>query len=472
MVTMLRPSWFKSGIAATNSNMHADVLIAEIGSTTTLVSAFNVLDQPRFLGQGQAATSVLEGDVRAGLRCAINALKTKLNVEQIDYTELLASSSAAGGLKMCVHGLVYDMTVNAARAAALGAGAIVRQTTAGRLTQNDLAEQRRICPNLVLLAGGTDGGERETALFNAEMLAKQGTGAPVLYAGNAQNQDAVKEIFDQVGIPVYIAQNVYPRLDALNIEPVRKLIHAAFERHIVSAPGMEHIRDMVNGAILPTPGAVMEAAMLLYEEIGDLCILDIGGATTDVHSVTNGSDEIAQLLTAPEPFNKRTVEGDLGLYVNAHHLVEQIGEAKLSRELGLDVAAVMRSYKPIPDSQEQYMLTSRLCLEAGITAISRHAGRLRHYYTPQGRATAAEGKDLTQIKTLIGTGGALTRLPERERILRQLADCNAGGTMLYPKPDTMRLAFDETYTIASLGVLAKSNPTAAKILLANTLRFL
>ena len=451
--------------------MRADVLIAEIGSTTTLVSAFDLSAKPRFLGQGQAATTVLEGDVRVGLSRAIESLKESLGESSIEYDELLASSSAAGGLKMCVHGLVYDMTVRAAKAAALGAGAIVRQTTAGKLTQSDLAEQRAIQPNLILLAGGTDGGERETALYNAELLATSGTGAPVLYAGNAQNQSAIKAIFERAGVPVYLTENVYPRLDALNIEPVRKQIHAAFERHIVSAPGMEHIRDLVTGPILPTPGAVMEAAMLLYEEIGDLVVLDIGGATTDVHSVTNGSEEIARLLTAPEPFNKRTVEGDLGLYVNAHHLVEQIGEEKLSHELGLDVAAVLREYRPIPETDAQFLLTSRLCLEAGLTAISRHAGRLRHFYTPQGRATAAEGKDLSLVKTIVGTGGALTRLPERERILRQLADCNAGSTMLYPKPGTMHLAFDEKYIMASLGVLAKTNPAAAKELLLETLRF-
>ena len=451
--------------------MHADVLIAEIGSTTTLVSAFTLSPTPLFLGQGQATTTVLEGDVRVGLMNAINALKEKLGTSELRYDDLLASSSAAGGLKMCVHGLVYDMTVHAAQAAALGAGAIVRQTTAGRLTQADLDEQHAIKPNLILLAGGTDGGERETALYNAELLAKEGTGAPVLYAGNAQNQSAIKAIFERVGVLCYLAENVYPRLDTLNIEPVRKQIHAAFERHIVSAPGMEHIREMVTGAILPTPGAVMEAAMLLYEEIGDLLVIDIGGATTDVHSVTNGSDEIARLLTTPEPFNKRTVEGDLGLFINAHHLVEQIGEVKLSRELDLDIAAVMRDYKPIPVSPEQFRLTQRLCLEAGLIAISRHAGRLRHYYTPQGRATAAEGKDLTQVKTIIGTGGALTRLPERENILRRLADCNTGGAMLYPKPGVMRLAFDEGYVMASLGVLAKSHPAAARKLLVQHLRF-
>jgi uncharacterized protein (TIGR01319 family) len=452
--------------------MHVDVLIAEIGSTTTLVNAFDGLsDAPRFLGQGQAATTVLEGDVRIGLTNAIGDLKRNLNAATLNYGALLASSSAAGGLKMCVHGLVYDMTVNAARAAALGAGAIVRQTTAGRLTKRDLDEQHAIKPNLILLAGGTDYGERETALYNAELLASAGTGAPVLYAGNVQNQSAVKEIFESSGVPVYIAENVYPRLDALNIEPTRKVIHEAFERHIVSAPGMEHIRDIVTGSILPTPGAVMEAAMLLHEGIGDLAVLDIGGATTDVHSVTDGSDEIAALLTAPEPFNKRTVEGDLGLYVNANHLIDQLGQAKLANELGIDISAVLKAYEPIPRTPEQLKLTTRLCLEAGRIAIERHAGKLRHYYTPQGRATAAEGKDLTQIRTLIGTGGALTRLPERERILRELADCNAGNTMLYPKPGAVKTAFDEQYVMASLGVLAKTRPEAAKTLLMEALRF-
>jgi len=115
--------------------MFADALIAEIGSTTTLVSAFDGLDgEPRFLGQGQAATTVADGDVRIGLQNAISDCKARLGTDKLHYGALLAASRAAGGLKMCVHGLVYDMTVRAAKAAALGAGAIVRQTTAGRLT--------------------------------------------------------------------------------------------------------------------------------------------------------------------------------------------------------------------------------------------------------------------------------------------------------------------------------------------------
>jgi uncharacterized protein (TIGR01319 family) len=330
---------------------------------------------------------------------------------------------------MCVHGLVYDMTVSAAKAAALGR---VQSFDRPRRAGSQSAIWRNSGRSGRISSCSRRHGLRraETALYNAELLAKSNVGAPVLYAGNVQNQSAVKEIFESAGIPVYLTENVYPRLDALNIEPVRKGIHAAFEQHIVSAPGMEHIRDLVTGTILPTPGAVMEAAMLLYEEIGDLLVLDIGGATTDVHSVTNGSEEIAALLTAPEPFNKRTVEGDLGLYVNARRLIEMIGEEKLSRELGLDIPAVMREYKPSPETKEQFLLTNRLCLEAGLAAIARHAGRLR-IFTRRRAGDAAEGKDLTLVKTLIGTGGALT-------VCRSAADCacarglQSGRNVLYP----------------------------------------
>lgn len=443
--------------------MFIDILVAEIGSTTTLINAFDGIetDHPRFIGQGQAPTSVLEGDVRIGLNAAIADLARKLNADGIDYGKMFATSSAAGGLRMCVHGLVYDMTVKAAQAAALGAGAIIKLATAGKLGEYDLEDIKAINPNLILLAGGTDYGERETAVFNAKALVASGLRTPTIYAGNIQNRRIIEDIYKRADIPLYITENVYPKLDMLNIEPARRIIHKVFEEHIVKAAGMEHIRDMVTGNIIPTPGAVMEAAQLLYNEIGDLAVIDIGGATTDVHSVTAGSDEIAVLMTTPEPFAKRTVEGDLGLYVNAKNLIEMLGRDKLSRELKIDVDSVMSCYKPIPETPEQFKLTERLCLAAGHTAIERHAGALRYIYTPRGRQTIAEGKDLTKLKYLIGTGGALTRLPHRERIMREIADCNTSNMMLYPKPERLSLLYDNDYIFASLGVLSKEYREAA-----------
>jgi conserved hypothetical protein len=441
--------------------MKVDVLVAEIGSTTTLANAFSGIDTdaPRFIGQGSAPTSVLEGDVRIGLRGAVADLRRKMGRQELTYGEMYATSSAAGGLRMTVHGLVYDMTVRAAEAAALGAGAIIRGTTAGKLTDFDLWDIARENPNLILLAGGTDYGERETALYNAGAIASLDLPAPVIYAGNCQNREQIAEIFEKTGIPCYITENVYPRLDELNIEPTRRIIHRVFGEHIVKAPGMEHVRDMVTGDIIPTPGAVMEAAQLLYNDIGDLAVVDIGGATTDVHSVTEGSEEIALLRTSPEPFAKRTVEGDLGLFVNAKNVY-----ARLEPEGEMPV-----DWAPIPETDEQLALAARLAVEAGITAVNRHAGKLRYLYGPTGRQTIAEGKDLTQIQYLIGTGGALTRLPSREKILEKIASCNARGDMLYPKPGKVKLLYDDDYIMASLGVLSKGHPKAALQLMKNSL---
>ncbi len=445
--------------------MHADVLIAEIGSTTTLMNAFRLGDEPTYLGQGMAPTTVLEGDVRVGLSSALADLEDTLG-EKLTYDRMLATSSAAGGLRMSVHGLVYDMTVRAAEAAALGAGGVIRQVTGGKMSRYDLMDLKALRPNLILIAGGTDFGERETALYNSEQIAALGMqDVPVLYAGNVQNQNTVKAIFEDAGIPLFLTENVYPRLDELNIEPCRRMIQKAFEQHIVQAPGMEGIRDLVTGPILPTPGAVMESARLLYAEIGDLMVLDIGGATTDVHSVSEGSPEIAALSTRPEPFSKRTVEGDLGLYVNARHLVDAIGSEELDRELSIDTEAVMAAYAPIPATNAQMKLTERLCLEAGQTAIRRHAGKYRYIYLPEGRKTLTEGKDLTQVRFIVGTGGALTRLPHRQDLLRQMADMNVNGSMLYPKPGEMTLLFDNDYIMASLGVLSKAYPKEALTLM-------
>lgn len=230
--------------------MKVDVLVAEIGSTTTVVNAFINLDSdnPVFWAQGQAPTSVLDGDVRIGLQGAIDDLCKKMGIEKLEYDQMLATSSAAGGLKMTVHGLVYDMTAKAAKEAALGAGGIIHDITVGRLRRTDLARIKEIQPNLILIAGGVDYGERDTAIYNAEMIRSLGLKTPVVYAGNIENQEEMKLIFDEEsGQHLYIVDNVYPKIDTLNVEPCRKVIQEAFEDHITHAPGMEHVRDMVNG---------------------------------------------------------------------------------------------------------------------------------------------------------------------------------------------------------------------------------
>ena len=450
--------------------MKIDLLVAEIGSTTTVVNAFNLGSCPNFIGQGQSPTSVDKGDVNIGLRSAIDNLANNLNIDRIEYDELIATSSAAGGLRMTVHGLVYDMTVKAAKEAALGAGANIKYITAGRLRDSDLKKIKKIEPNIILIAGGVDYGERDTALYNSELIAGLDLNIPVIYAGNIENQEEVKEVFRSKKSELYIVENVYPKIDELNIEPTRKIIQDVFEKHIIHGPGMEKVRDMITGSIMPTPGAVMAASELLYEELEDLITIDVGGATTDIHSVTEGSEEISRILVNPEPLAKRTVEGDLGVYVNMHNIVNMVGEEELAKELNIsneELEKMIMNYKPIPESELEKAFVENLTLHAVVTAVKRHAGRLRYLYGPGGKKTMAEGKDLTLVKNIVGTGGALTRLPNRIKILEQIA-LKAKGDELLPTKE-VTIFIDNHYIMASLGVMAKKYPEEALKLLKDSL---
>jgi uncharacterized protein (TIGR01319 family) len=330
-------------------------------------------------------------------------------------------------------------------------------------------------PNIILVAGGVDYGERDTAMHNAEMIAKMDIRVPVIYVGNIQNQDDVRDAFEVAGKAdlLYIVENVYPKIDQLNVEPTRKVIQDVFEEHIVHAPGMSHVRDLVNGPIIPTPGAVMEAAKLLKETLGDLIVFDVGGATTDLHSVTEGSDEINRILINPEPVAKRTVEGDLGVYINMLNIVELIGKDKIKSDLKIDDATLeelIDEHLPIPKTPLQISFVERLTLEAVILSSHRHAGGFRDLFGGSGKTRMAEGKDLTSIKYIIGTGGALTRLPNRVQIMQEVAKSNRGNKLL-PTAEA-KILVDNHYIMASLGVLSKEYPEAALTLLKKSMGLL
>lgn len=455
--------------------MKIDVLVAEIGSTTTVVNAFDGVEteNPKFLGQGQAPTSVREGDVNIGLQAAMDDMKKNLQIEELEYRHMLATSSAAGGLRMTVHGLVYDMTVKAAREAALGAGANIHMVTSGKLTKVDMIKLNKIQPNIILIAGGVDYGEKETALYNSEVIAASDLDVPVIYGGNTAVVEDIKLIFESYGKEknLHIVPNVYPKIDVLNIEPTREVIQDVFEKHITEAKGMEKIRSLVNGPIIPTPGAVMNASKILKDVIGDLVTIDVGGATTDIHSVTEGTEKVKKILIEPEPVAKRTVEGDLGVFVNKKNVAEMIKIEKLAKELDMDIKEVenyIESDIAIPVTEKHKRFIERLTKEAVIVSINRHAGGYRTYFGGKSK-TLAFGKDLTGVKWIVGTGGALTRLPARVEILKEIG-IQSKGDKLLPTPEA-RILIDNDYIMASLGVLASLNKEASIKLLLKSLNY-
>ena len=453
--------------------MKIDALVAEIGSTTTIVNAFDKLDtdNPVFLGSGFAPTSIDQGDVTIGFNQAKANLMQNLKVSELLAKEIFASSSAAGGLKMSVHGLVYDMTVKAAKEAALGAGANLKMITSGILDEYQMEELKMSNLNIIMVSGGVDFGERKTALENAKKIAEMKLNIPVIYAGNIQNQNLVSKFFEENNQSqyLYMSNNVYPKIDVLEVENTRKIIQDVFEKHIVQAPGMEHIKEIINEAIIPTPGAVMEASKLLQQALGDLITVDVGGATTDIHSVTEGKEEISKILIAPEPFAKRTVEGDLGVYVNKDNIISIIGLDKLMKELNLnekELDDIIKEYQPIPN-QEQLSLTEKLTEVAFDLSLKRHAGRLVYMFNSSGKVAYAEGKDLSNIKYVVATGGALTRLPSRKEIISNVLS-KQNDLTLSPSKKT-KILIDNDYIMASLGVLSKKHPEAALRLMLKSL---
>lgn len=447
--------------------MKVDYLIAEIGSTTTLVTAFDItynndsFENISIVAQGKSCTTVLRGDVTIGLKNAIIDMENQIG-HSITWERMLATSSAAGGLKITVHGLMEEMTVKAAKEAALGAGGNIKMITAGKIRNSDLKRIKEINPNLIIIAGGTDYGERDTALYNAEKISKAKLDVPIIYCGNAENQQEIKEIL--ADSELYVVENVYPKIDELNVEPTRRVIQQAFENNIIKAPGMNKIKEMVNGGIMPTPGAVMESAKLLYNILGDIVVVDVGGATTDVHSVTEGSSKVLDILISPEPKAKRTVEGDLGVYINSDNIINILNASELG---DITKDQIRENIKPIPMEPCEIKSSIILTKKAVDIAVNRHVGYIKRVYGGE-NGFIAYGKDLSQVKCIIGTGGALTRLPNGESILESIKYLKDDLTM-YPRKGAA-VFLDTMYIMACAGVLSRENKNAAESLLKLSLK--
>ncbi len=451
--------------------MKVDVLVAEIGSTTTLVNAFNIHNQdPVFLGRGVANTTV-DTDVNKGLQLAIEDLSSNLNTNKIQYKEMFASSSAAGGLRVSVHGLVYEMTVRASKEAALNAGANVHLVTANKITESDLEKIKSIKPNIILVAGGTDYGEKETALYNIELILKLDLDIPIIYAGNIENHDEIKKMFENAEKAdlLKIVENVYPRVDYLNIIPLRKLIYETFEENIIHAKGMEHVFDMVNQKIMPTPGSVMESSMILRENLGNLITIDVGGATTDIHSIANPSDDFAKYLEG-EPLAKRTVEGDLGVFINHKNVLNLFNKNEISDKIFIsetDFIEIIDNYSYIPVTNVEKRVVFELTKKCTWTALDRHVGDLKRVFTSSGQKIIPLGKDLTQVENIILTGGALINLHNTEDMVRDYI--KRSPTKLLPSK-AVNIYKDHDYIMASVGVLSLKYPDIALQLLLKSLR--
>ncbi len=448
------------------------VLLIDFGSTYTKVTAVDV-DAPRLLGTANSYTTV-QTDINDGLADALKKLEARTGT--LDFCARYACSSAAGGLRMLASGLVPELTAEAAKTASLGAGAKVLKTYSFKLNEDDADEIKALNPDIFLLVGGTDGGNTECIIHNAHVIRDIGGDYPVILAGNRNAVRTCAKILE--GREVHITENVMPSFNVLNTEPVQKEIREVFLNRIIQAKGLSKATELLNGIMMPTPSAVMAAIKLLAEGtenqkgIGDLVAVDVGGATTDVYSVAEGlpDDPRTALRGLPEPYIKRTVEGDIGMRYSIRGIVEAAGLKKtaaianLSEERLNEIVDLFATHTDLlPSDDETQRADEALASMAVRVAMTRHAGRMSEIFGLGGLQLIQTGKNLLNVDQFIVTGGSLIHTEHTGRIASYgFFDEEDPGSL---KPKRCTVLVDRSYIIAAMGLLSQYYPDAALTIL-------
>ena len=456
-------------------------LLIDFGSTFTKLVLVD-LEEERIVGTSWGPTTIDKG-IMAGLKQALDRLACKLG-KLPPLQHKIACSSAAGGLKMVAIGLVPKLTGEAAKRAALGAGAKVVRVKSFRLNPEDVKDLVNIRPEITLLVGGIDGGDSETILSNAKVLAASKLDTTVIVAGNKEVSHEVTEILVRAGIDAQRTENVMPNIGELNIEPAKNLIREIFMKKIIYAKGLDEAQEFVDGIVMPTPAAVMKGGELLTsgvegeEGLGSTVIVDVGGATTDVHSFCWGKpvQQNIVLKGLPEPYAKRTVEGDIGVRYSADNLLDIVGVGGLKREAMLEdnsdeeiVQTVKRFSMDVhclPANSFELKLDQGLAGVAVKEAVLRHAGVIRESYSPFDSVFVQYGKDLREVKNFIGTGGVIVKSADPAGIL---AGGLAGGDPQMLTPRHPQFFLDRDYLLFAVGLLSDLEPRRALRILKKSL---
>lgn len=479
-------------------DMTANILVYDVGSTYTKASAFRLEgDDLHFLEHGQSPTTL--ENVMDGVDFARAQIEQN-NVSIAAEARTYATCSAAGGLRMVALGYMPRVTAKAAKEVAMTAGARVMEV----ISFDESPEYRQevlqeIRPDIILLAGGTDGGDQESVLENVDIIIRSRSKAWVIIACNADVQEQAAARLTAKGIECVRVPNIMPTIHELNVKPAREAIHTQFIRQITRAKGLPQlVAGLTDQKVVPTPGAVLLASELLargthtQEGIGGLLLIDLGGATTDIHSALPELEKLKPeerglIINNEKQFSYRTVEGNLGLRVSALGIVDTVGPEAIIQAMpapsyptgaaAADSAAenpwgvtkediqayaqrLEQNTKWIPANEREKAIDEAMSICAVAVALRRHAGHIAQVADPVLGLAAGSivGRDLRLVEHVLAVGGIFSHsdTAQRVRIIRgALAD--PGISLL---PTAPNLYFDDKYILYALGALSQYYPEA------------
>ena len=390
----------------------AYTFFVDFGSTYTKLCVVD-LNNGELVMTTSSPTTIATG-VDKGLFATFDKAKQYIGEKGVKTSNVVACSSIAGGLRMVVVGLTERFSLLAGKNVALSAGAKILKTYGNYLTDSDVKEIENINPEILLLCGGIEGGNASRVMANATKLKSANITSYVVYAGNNEIAKHVRHEIELGGLKCFVAENVFPEYGKLNPKSANEIIRDLFMERIAWVKGLTSVMEIIGNDVMPTPAAVLTGGELFATHLNNMMIFDVGGATTDVYSYVDNLQQDVRHVGVPEPFSKRTVEGDLGV----------------ASPEALTVA------------------------EAVEISARRHCGRIINAYAKNSKQTIS-GKDLTKIETIIGTGGAIINSQSPINILSKATRKQNEKEILLP--NEVEFYLDKKYILYALGLGAKIN---------------
>lgn len=467
--------------------MNTAILI-DFGSTFTKAAVAD-LEAGRIIYTVKTPSTV-QTNAREGLTICYDSIRQEIGADRFQCAKKLATSSAAGGLRMVVVGLTETLSNTAGRNAAFGAGAKILKTYAGSLTDSDIQEMEALNVEIILFCGGYEGGNIKIVRHNAEMLLRMSvnTSVPIIYAGNSEFIQELKILFYHKHREVFVVSNIIPQVGVVNSLPAEILIRNIFLERITNMKGLGEVKKVLDSIVMPTPASVLQAGELLSlgceaeDGFGPLMIVDIGGATTDIHSycLCMAADG-ARIIGVEEPYAKRTVEGDLGMRESCGLTIGEAGVAAAAADLTVTEDEIQRfidrrlkniEFLPkgsLVDCQAELLFDQQLARYACRFAVRRHAGILEAVPSKL-FAKLQRGKNISCVTTIIGTGGPIINSDDPRGILSEALKTSKDDKLQILLPEAARLMLDQDYIFYAAGMLKEINPQAAIKIMKNSIR--
>jgi hypothetical protein len=448
------------------------VLAIEVGTISTRVILFDVVEgRYRFIGQGMVPTTIGPpfNDISVGVKEALDELHniTGRVLFNADGQLVVPSQPNGSGVDACVAtvsvgpplqvvaiGLLEDVSTESAKNLASTTYARVVETMSindRRGTVERLDTILRWRPDLIIMAGGVEGGAKASVLTLLEAvglacyLIPKDQRPEVLYAGNSE---LVKNVQEAIGslANLHVAPNVRHSYEMEQLTPSQPAI-AQIMRLVRSRQirGIQELDTWTGNQLVPAATAFGRTIRYISKEYAGtrkgVLGVDVGASATTIASAFSGDLRLS-------------VHPGLGLGENLPKILNLCPLSDIMRWVSVDVSEnYLRDYiynkaiypTSVPITNEELVIEQAIACQAMFLAVHQAS---KSYPAEISRSLPGL---LPWFEPIIASGSVLTRAPNRSQTLMMILNS------LQPTGVTT-VALDRNNLAACLGAAARVAP--------------